>query len=223
MNSDYRTGRKEKMDIRLSLNSNLIGIEGLYPIISSSTVNYKLDNSSLVKIENSDTPILKNGYKLIFDENIPSNCNSSLDDEIYYAYNNVDISDKKLECDGWHFQGWEDINEVDYINDTTFIMPSNNVTLKAKWTKLYLNKSMEGNVNSGLNLTYVYEYIGDYQEFVAPYTGTYRIELWGAQGSVGYYLNPTNQKELNHEGGKGAYVSGDINLEKGKKLYVYVR
>ena len=222
IDSEYRTGRKETMDIELKINIDLIRMEGLYPILSYSEISYTLANHNLIKLESNETPILKNGYKLIFDENVPSDCNSSLSDKIYYAHDNVDISNKVLECDGWYFQGWESIDDIKYINDTIFVMPNNNITLRAKWMKLYVNKSIEGNVNSGLNLEYTYEYTGNYQEFIAPYTGTYRIELWGAQGSVGDFVNPTNNLEYFHEGGKGAYVSGEINLNKGEKLYVYV-
>lgn len=51
--------------------------------------------------------------------------------------------------------------------------------------------------------------------FIAPKTGTYKIELWGAEG--GYKANTTNIL-----GGKGGYVKGEINLNKNDLLYVYV-
>ena len=47
------------------------------------------------------------------------------------------------------------------------------------------------------------------QEYVVPKTGLYKIELWGAQGG-------------GTAGGKGAYTSGLIELEKGTILYFYV-
>lgn len=46
------------------------------------------------------------------------------------------------------------------------------------------------------------------QEYVVPVSGTYKIECWGAQ-------NESNNK-------KGAYTTGNIELEKGTILYVYV-
>ena len=54
----------------------------------------------------------------------------------------------------------------------------------------------------------------DYYTFVVPYDGSYLFELWGAQG------NDANRGRSS--GGKGAYTSGIITLEKGTKLYVYV-
>lgn len=52
-----------------------------------------------------------------------------------------------------------------------------------------------------------YDYIGSFQEFTVPKTGTYKVELWGAGGD-----NYT----------KGAYTSGEINLEQNEKLQVVV-
>lgn len=57
-----------------------------------------------------------------------------------------------------------------------------------------------------------YEWTGNYQEFVAPHDGEYRIDLWGAQGG----------SSDDAEGGKGAYTSGTLYLNKGEKLYIYV-
>ena len=54
--------------------------------------------------------------------------------------------------------------------------------------------------------------LGYYQEFIAPKSGYYQTELWGAQGGGGYGNN----------GGLGAYTNGQIYLNKGQKLYIYV-
>ncbi len=60
--------------------------------------------------------------------------------------------------------------------------------------------------------TALYGYTGTSQTFTAPQTGTYKIELWGAQGGTnGTYI-----------GGKGAYTTGEISLSKGETLYVYI-
>ena len=59
-----------------------------------------------------------------------------------------------------------------------------------------------------------YVYDSNYQTFVAPYTGTYKIELWGAQGN-----DAGNDRAY---GGKGGYTKGNITLQAGETLYVYV-
>lgn len=62
-------------------------------------------------------------------------------------------------------------------------------------------------------LSQVFDYTGDYQTFVAPANGIYKVELWGASGTVSTQLAAP---------GKGGYVSGNIYLEKGNEIYVYV-
>ncbi len=57
-----------------------------------------------------------------------------------------------------------------------------------------------------------FSYTGAPQEFIAPVTGTYKIELWGASGLYGHVATE----------GKGAYTTGNIVLSKGEKVYIYV-
>ena len=61
-----------------------------------------------------------------------------------------------------------------------------------------------------------FSYTGQAQEYIAPVSGKYQIELWGAEGN--YYASGNSYQNT----GKGAYVSGEIYLNKGTKLYVYV-
>ncbi len=57
------------------------------------------------------------------------------------------------------------------------------------------------------NFEWTYDYTGHYEEFVAPYSGYYTFELWGA----GYSTTSG-----------GAYTKGDIYLNTDEKLYIYV-
>ena len=65
----------------------------------------------------------------------------------------------------------------------------------------------KGNCSETGSSEFTYGYVSRAQEFTAPYTAVYKIELWGAQGG---------------EGANGGYTSGEISLEKGSKLYFYV-
>lgn len=60
---------------------------------------------------------------------------------------------------------------------------------------------------------WTYEYKNNYDAFTVPASGKYKIELWGAQGGTYNSMAP---------GGLGAYTSGEINLEEGTELLVYV-
>lgn len=54
------------------------------------------------------------------------------------------------------------------------------------------------------------------QTFMAPYTGTYQIQCWGGRGADCYYGSRVAY------GGRGGYVSGELHLNKGDILYVWV-
>lgn len=58
-----------------------------------------------------------------------------------------------------------------------------------------------------------YNYFGQRDIFVAPCKGTYKLEVWGAQG--GSY-NST------YFGGYGGYSTGNILLKRTEKVYIYV-
>ncbi len=58
-----------------------------------------------------------------------------------------------------------------------------------------------------------FDYTGAEQTFVAPVSGTYKLETWGAKGG-------DNGNGL--IGGLGGYASGNINLNEAKNLYIYV-
>lgn len=56
-----------------------------------------------------------------------------------------------------------------------------------------------------------FSYSGSYLTFTVPFTGTYTIECWGAQGG-----------DCEFSGGRGSYVCGTIHLEVDRTLFVYI-
>ena len=65
---------------------------------------------------------------------------------------------------------------------------------------------------------FIYDYTGDVQVFVAPKTGTYKLETWGAQGGGSI----TNGTSVANATGFGGYSTGTVSLTAGQKLYIYV-
>lgn len=66
-----------------------------------------------------------------------------------------------------------------------------------------------------------YTYTGSVQTFTAPVDGWYRVQLWGAKGGnddTDHIWGDGNDGI----GGNGAYVTGEIHLTAGARLYVYV-
>ena len=86
-----------------------------------------------------------------------------------------------------------------------------------EWKLLYYVDMTDGNINlensnlGEIKIENTYEYTGEYQEFIAPFSGYYNIQLWGAQGG-----------SANYAGGKGAYTAGNIYLNANETIYVYI-
>ena len=64
--------------------------------------------------------------------------------------------------------------------------------------------------------TWNYGYTGGVQSFSTPCNGTYKLEVWGAQGGTGL----TDQ--VSAIGGYGGYSAGNVNLTSGAALYIVV-
>lgn len=62
-----------------------------------------------------------------------------------------------------------------------------------------------------------YAYKAAYEEFIVPYTGIYKFEVWGARGG-----RSRINGGLSSSYAKGGYATGEILLKKGEKYYVYV-
>ena len=62
--------------------------------------------------------------------------------------------------------------------------------------------------------TWTFAYTGNIEELDITCNGTYKLEVWGAQGGT----NSTSAAA----GGKGGYSSGNINLTSGQTLYIGV-
>ena len=71
----------------------------------------------------------------------------------------------------------------------------------------------EVSAGSGGDESIGFDYSGDIQTFIAPKSGTYKLEVWGAQGGQG---------NSDVHGGYGGYSVGVINLTQGDTLYVCV-
>ena len=84
-----------------------------------------------------------------------------------------------------------------YSNGTTF-----STTISGTWKA--------GNVYTyqlSKSVVYNFDYTGNVQTFTVPYTGTYKLEVWGAQGGSGGY---------------GGYSYGNIKLNQNAILYIYI-
>ena len=85
--------------------------------------------------------------------------------------------------------------------------------------RLYADTDWENGSGGVAQPTQTFNYTGSVQTFTAPVTGTYQLEVWGAQGgNAGYY----SYSSATGIGGKGGYSKGEIHLNAGQTISIYV-
>lgn len=67
-----------------------------------------------------------------------------------------------------------------------------------------------------------FDYTGSVQEFIAPISGYYTLETWGASGGDGFAPQYLSNTSYGSHAGAGGYSHGRIYLHKDEKLYVIV-
>ena len=80
------------------------------------------------------------------------------------------------------------------------------------------SKAKKGKCPLDIKTVIDFGYTGSYQTFTVPFSGYYKVELWGAGGGLG---KATFSANIDHAG-YGGYTSGEMYLKAGDKYYVYV-
>jgi hypothetical protein len=91
-----------------------------------------------------------------------------------------------------------------------------NMTLEAGKQYTYNLKIADNYMSNVLDkMVWNYDYTGNWQTFVAPEDGIYKLEVWGAGGLCSDAQNASL-------GGNGGYAAGTIELKLGQLLYIYI-
>ena len=138
------------------------------------------------------------------------------EDNILGVYVNNELSDNYPSKDSAMFQKAvcdDSDTKVTWDNDNWGLLISN------------LNKKVKCNLYfySG-DTVFDYDYTGSEQTFIAPVSGTYKLETWGSQGGSG--VNKNTETGGNdyyiRNGGYGGYSAGYINLIGNEKVYLNI-
>jgi len=116
------------------------------------------------------------------------------------------------------------LSDNKYIDQSSFINVDEEVTYKVKlWLAeeadiTYMNKTFTAKiiVEASQIAPTEFDYTGTEATFTASASGTYLLEVWGAQGGNATYDNTT------YQGGYGGYSKGYISLTEGEILYINV-
>ena len=143
------SGREANLTMKLKLKEELIGQGGIYPTNESTEAISKIENQE-EDVSTTNTPILADNYRVIYDGNAPDGSTVTNIPETYNysVFSTIEISDQVPSCAGYEFKGWRiTTNSVTRVSEDYFIMPESDVVIKAEWSKVGITKSMNGTVN----------------------------------------------------------------------------
>ena len=155
-----KSGRDAKLSMDIVLKDEYIGRGGIYPTNESEEIISSIREQA-EDITSTKTPILSDKYNVIYDKNAPHGCTVANVPSItsHFVLDTVFISSKQPVCDGYQFKGWKLVTKnVTRVGDDSFIMPEEDVILRAKWSKIEVAKSMDGSIST---LTSLYDVIAE--------------------------------------------------------------
>ncbi|MBR7042131.1 MAG: InlB B-repeat-containing protein [Bacilli bacterium] len=195
--SDYSLSKVNDTDYKLAINSDLYNGKVVLTIEENKVLD-KIKNGNL-KININTGITFSNVYKITYDANKGTNAPTPTT-YTYATSGTVSLSSSKPTRNGYTFWGWSTSSSA---TDATYAAGGNynkniknDVTLYAVWRIL----------------KWEYEYTGNIQGLTIPYSGTFKLEVWGASGAKGG----------NGSGGKGGYATGTVYLAAGTKIYIGV-
>ena len=144
------SGTSATLTIDLYLKDEYIDQYNLYKTNTKEEITSEIHGIK-ENISKTDTPILSNSFTVTYDENTPEGCKvegTLPESKQYSVFNPVKIEESNLTCEGYKFQGWEVVNKenVSMIGNSYFVSDGNDIKLRAIWSKVSLNKSMDGTV-----------------------------------------------------------------------------
>ena len=208
-------------DLSISNQENSINLDNAYPISndkgkSLTPYTFTVTNTCDITAEYSvnlevlkDSTLPSKFIDVMFEGNI--NLLSSYDttDKI----NTTSIESRKLTTGILKSQESKDYSLRLWLDYNTTLEDLNNEIKSFKSKIIIVGKP----INYTGDTVFNFDYTGSEQTFIAPVSGTYKLETWGAQGGKtindGIYLDA---------GGFGGYSSGFISLNEYGMLYAYI-
>lgn len=148
----YHSGTKERLEIDVKIREQYFDDDdGRYPTNKRLEVRTMLRDSASENTLTEKTPILKLKYQLTMDNNVPdSSCSSHQSTEKHIVFDPVDMEYAAGEwCKEYFTHGWDLGNDsIVRIGSDYFLMPEQDIDLKAVWRKISIEKSMEGELHT---------------------------------------------------------------------------
>lgn len=200
---NFRSGSSATLNIDTALKETADDTFIISDLLDIKSVIGDIEES----VSDRQSPIIKNNYQVVYDGNAPNDCTVTdiPNQNSKYVYDTVEISPGIPKCKGYQFKGWKLQTVAEVLNDNYFIMPEENVILRAEWTKINLKKTMNGKV---------YEYIPPVLQSVSS---SYNKEIWAYKDSTTKVVFQNEMKKV-----PGSIAEYDISEEKNLGIMAYI-
>ena len=194
--SDFSTGSGGVLTLKAHLKEEYQEVEDFYQTSQSRSIVYKVHDNSEKTMNSTKTPVIKNKFSIIYNTNPPEGCNiENTITEKQFVFRNVQKKTDELSCEGYLFKGWaiedSESEDITYINNDTFIMPSHDVHINGTWAKQGIIKAMDGTVFEKMSLydtiakdsgtAYVKEYTNPHQDSMNPELSTEKVYYYDGE------------------------------------------
>lgn len=146
----YRSGTKETLTIDIIIRDQYFADDdGRYPTSKRIDIQSSIYDTPDENVSSTKTPILKLKYTVTKNNNVPdASCQAHESTEKYVVFDPVDMDYATGEwCNSYYTNGWDLGNEeIIRMGSDYFLMPEEDVDLKAIWRKVTIDKSMDGEV-----------------------------------------------------------------------------
>ena len=146
---DFKSGQDAKLTMDIYLKDAYLDDDGIYTTNEKEQIITKIKNEE-ENVTSTETPVLSHNYTVTYEANAPSGTtvNNLPKEASYFVFDTIPISTQEPTCVGYEFNGWEIVTEgVTHVGEDYFIMPGEDVIIRAKWSKVGLLKSMNGVVS----------------------------------------------------------------------------
>ena len=195
--NNYDSGSKAKLTIDINLGNNYLDTFGLYETNTSEVVISKISKVE-ENVTSTLTPVLSNNHTVTYEANAPTTCNVSNvpSQSQRLVFDTVTLSSNIPVCFGYQFKGWEIVDKnITKVNEDNFIMPDEDVVIKATWSKLGLSKAMDGTVQEVTTLYKVIKNEAISGGLAKEYTGEHQDSITGAGDEKIYHYYAENDTD----------------------------
>ncbi len=209
---NFISGGSSKLTINVTLKEKYQNSIDFLETNISEGVSSKIDGLE-ENVSSTLTPILSNNYTVTYDANAPIGCNvSNLPTaEQHIVYDTVTIPSEVPVCVGYQFKKWEiDNKKIEKVNADNFIMPEENVVLRAIWSKVELDKSMNGTISEQTTLYKVLQKEATSGGLAKEYTGEHQDSMASVGNRKIYYYDPSSSADRSEMLDKNNVIFADM-------------